>query len=105
MRATYTPSTEGVVMQSIMNSNLRKRCGTGIMLMVLGGAGSLAAAAPLPIVARHSGKCLDVRGGPGATQNGALVEQWECTSASNQNWTMRDAGGGQVELVAAHSSK
>jgi hypothetical protein len=33
-----------------------------------------------------SGKCLDVTGGPGATANGVLIEQWTCTGESNQEW-------------------
>ena len=59
----------------------------------------------LPVIAKHSGKCLDVRGGPQATQDGALIEQWTCTGSTNQSWTLRDAGSGQVQLVALNSSK
>jgi hypothetical protein len=58
-----------------------------------------------PIVVKHSGLCLDVRGGPQATNDGALIEQWTCTGATNQNWTMRPAGSGQIELVAENSGK
>jgi Ricin-type beta-trefoil lectin domain len=58
-----------------------------------------------PLVAKHSGKCLDVRGGPQATQDGAVIEQWQCTGATNQSWTLRDAGSGQVQLVALNSGK
>jgi hypothetical protein len=58
---------------------------------------------PTQVVARHSGKCLDVTGGPGATQPGAPIEQWRCTGARNQDWTIRDAGSGRVQLVARHS--
>lgn len=58
-----------------------------------------------PLVAKHSGKCLDVRGGPQAIQDGAVIEQWQCTGATNQNWTLRDAGGGQIQLVAQNSGK
>ncbi|HET9143478.1 RICIN domain-containing protein [Actinophytocola sp.] len=60
---------------------------------------------PEPIVVKHSGKCLDVRGGPQAVQDGAVIEQWQCTTAANQNWTLRDAGNGQVQLVAQNSGK
>lgn len=60
---------------------------------------------PEPLVARHSGSCLDVRGGPQATQDGAVIEQWHCTGASNQSWTLRDAGSGQIQLVALNSGK
>jgi hypothetical protein len=98
-------TSEGDFMRSIMQSRFHCFCG-GIALTIVGGIMSAQAmAAPLPIVAKHSGKCLDVRGGPGAIQDGALIEQWECTGASNQSWTLLDAGSGQVELVAAHSGK
>ena|GEM_PF-3022563 len=64
-----------------------------------------AAATPLPLVAKHSGKCLDVRGGPTATADGVLIEQWSCSGQSNQNWTLKDMGSGQVELIAQSSGK
>ena len=91
-------------MQSDMRSRIGIFCGV-MTLMILGVVSTRAAAAPLPVVAKHSGKCLDVRGGPAATQIGALIEQWECTGASNQSWTLLDVGGGAVELVAQHSGK
>lgn len=34
-----------------------------------------------------------------------MIEQWTCTGATNQNWTMRAAGSGQIELVAENSGK
>lgn len=85
----------------------RIHCLSGcVVLAIMGGLVSAeATAAPLPLVAKHSGKCLDITGGPGATQNGALAEQWECTGASNQSWTLLDMGGGQIELIAQHSNK
>jgi hypothetical protein len=75
------------------------------VLTIIGVVSAPAAAGPLPVVAKHSGKCLDVLGGPGATLNGAPLEQWECTGASNQSWTLVDVGSGQIELVAQHSGK
>jgi hypothetical protein len=68
-------------------------------------AGGVAASAATTLVAQNSGKCLDVMGGPGATQDGASLEQWPCTGQPNQSWTLNDAGGGQYELVASHSGK
>jgi hypothetical protein len=62
------------------------------------------ASAALPIVAKHSGKCLDIAGGPGATQDGAPAEQWECTGATNQNWTLLNVGG-RLQIIAEHSGK
>ncbi|MBB5959699.1 hypothetical protein FHS29_006320 [Saccharothrix tamanrassetensis] len=64
-----------------------------------------ASASATRVVAQHSGKCLDVRGGPQAVHDGAVIEQWECTGASNQNWTLRDAGAGRIQLVAQNSGK
>ena len=63
------------------------------------------ASAATTLVAQHSRSCLDVKGGPGATQDGASLEQWPCTGQANQSWTLNDAGGGQYELVASHSGK
>src|SRR5690242_660191 len=63
------------------------------------------AAAANTVIAQHSQSCLDVTGGPGASQDGALIEQWHCTGSLNQNWTMQDAGGGRIRLVAQSSSK
>lgn len=42
------------------------------------------------IVARHSGKSLDVNGDVnfGATGNGALVQQWEYLGGDNQKWRL-----------------
>jgi len=60
-------------------------------------------AAPLPIVAKHSGKCLDITGAPDATQVGAPAEQWECTGATNQSWTIQNNGSGRFQLIAQHS--
>lgn len=71
-------------------------------LLIAGAAPTWAATT---LVAQHSGQCLDVMGGPGATQDGASLEQWPCTGQPNQSWTLNDAGGGQYELVASHSGK
>jgi hypothetical protein len=57
------------------------------------------------VIAKHSGRCLDVRGGPQATQDGARIEQWTCTGATNQSWTLRDSGSNQFQLVALNSGK
>lgn len=36
------------------------------------------------LVARHSGKCLNVSGDSAA--DGALVIQWSCVGATNEQW-------------------
>jgi Ricin-type beta-trefoil lectin domain len=40
------------------------------------------------IVVQHSGKCLDVAGGPDAVQDGALIQQWSCGGSINQQWQL-----------------
>jgi len=59
------------------------------------------------LVATHSGKCLDVTGGPAATGNQVPIKQYACTGATNQQFrlqyhTLEDP---RVNLVARHSQK
>jgi hypothetical protein len=56
------------------------------------------------LVARHSGKCLDVYNGSMA--DGANVQQWVCGNGqANQEWRFKDAGNGYYTLRARHSHK
>jgi hypothetical protein len=55
------------------------------------------------IVARHSGKCLDINGA--STEDGALLLQWDCIGVSNQVFILVPAGGDFYQIVAAHSNK
>ena len=57
----------------------------------------------LTIVARHSGKVLDVWGA--STADGAPTIQYPHHGGQNQQWRMQDLGGGYVRFVARHSSK
>jgi subtilisin family serine protease len=57
------------------------------------------------LVAAHSGKCLDVEGGPGATQNGARLHQWTFWGGANQKWQFRPMGDAYYQVVAVHSGK
>jgi hypothetical protein len=73
-------------------------------------ASSLAAPpyGPYNIRAAHSNKCMDVRGGPGATGDGVDVLQWQCggPAATNQQWYFEDTGDGMTYFVRArHSNK
>ncbi|WP_334190017.1 RICIN domain-containing protein [Noviherbaspirillum sp.] len=68
-------------------------------------ASTTRSAASMPIIARHSNKCLDVMGDPTATRDGALIEQWSCTGLANQDWLLRERGAGAFELVARSSGK
>ena len=79
-----------------------------VMLLV---TGSAFAQVPNPdtvyqIIARHSGKCIEVDGGPGAFSNGALVVQRRCNgAATNQLWTFNSVGAGYYTITARHSGK
>ena len=57
------------------------------------------------VLARHSGKGLNVSGA--GTADGARVIQWTYTAAApaNDEWELVDAGGGFHRLVARHSGK
>ena len=55
------------------------------------------------VVARHSGKCLDVSGE--SMDIGALVIQWVCGGWFNQQWEIIPVGDGYYKFVARHSGK
>ncbi|MFF7521656.1 RICIN domain-containing protein [Streptomyces pseudovenezuelae] len=55
------------------------------------------------LVARHSGKCLDITDNSAA--DGAVALQYTCNGGLNQQWRLQDAGAGYVRLVAQHSGK
>jgi sugar lactone lactonase YvrE len=58
------------------------------------------------LVAKHSGKCLDVSNSN--TANGAALIQWECNSpqtAQNQVFKLVPQGNSYYQLVARHSNR
>ena len=55
------------------------------------------------IVARHSGRCLDVEQESMAA--GARVLQYGCGGWTNQHWKIIDLGTGYYKIVARHSGK
>lgn len=55
------------------------------------------------LVARHSGKCLDVSDNSAA--DNTVVVQYTCNSGLNQQWRLQDAGDGYVRVLAQHSGK
>jgi ricin-type beta-trefoil lectin protein/putative metal-binding protein len=65
-----------------------------------------AAAAPYNLRAAHSGRCLDVTGGPGAIANGTGIQQWDCLGPgqSNQMWNFKPSGDGSTYTVTALNS-
>ena len=48
---------------------------------------------------------MDIRGGVGAINDGAQVEQWLCSGQSNQDWTFKEVATGQYQLIARSSNK
>lgn len=57
------------------------------------------------IIAKHSDRCLDVSGGPGAIANGARVIQWDCIGGDNQKWRIIPTEHGYYQIIAKHSNK
>jgi uncharacterized protein (DUF1800 family) len=55
------------------------------------------------LVARHSGKCLDVSGA--SVEDSAPVIQWTCHGGANQQWIVESVGDGYYRLVARQSGK
>ncbi|MBV9082117.1 MAG: RICIN domain-containing protein, partial [Acidobacteriaceae bacterium] len=54
------------------------------------------------LIAKHSGKCLDVTGGPGATAPETQLEQWGCWGGSNQKFQFTAVNGG-YQIMAQNS--
>jgi len=90
-------------------SSPRSIASLGLVLLSFSAAPSrVAAQAPsvsgaYELVARHSGKCLDVSGV--STDDGAAVIQWTCNGGLNQRWTLQAAADGYYNVVAGHSGK
>jgi parallel beta-helix repeat protein len=61
------------------------------------------AAGTYRLLARHSGKALDVRSA--STAEGADVLQWSANGKEHQQWQVQPTGGGYYLLVAKHSGK
>ncbi|WP_219518488.1 RICIN domain-containing protein [Nonomuraea ceibae] len=73
--------------------------------LTLGGAAAQATAPThYKIVAKHSGKCLDVLGG--RTGHGAPTHQWTCLKGvDSQIWEARRFDDGAYVLIAQHSKR
>jgi len=54
------------------------------------------------VKAVHSGKCLDVTGN--VTTSGALLEQWDCSGAKNQQFKFISVGNGYYEVRPQNST-
>ena len=55
------------------------------------------------IIAKHSGKCLDVRGIN--TDEGANIIQYDYWGGDNQKWKLEPVGDGYYRIIAKHSGK
>ena len=53
------------------------------------------------LIARHSGKCLDVSGA--STEPNVAAVQWDCQAVADQQWSLETLPGGDVRLTARHS--
>jgi outer membrane protein assembly factor BamB len=56
---------------------------------------------PVQLIARHSGKCLDVT--DISTQPNAPLQQWTCWGGPNQQWMLTPLGGGAYEITSLNS--
>jgi len=68
-----------------------------------GGGGGNTGGPTYEIVAKHSGKCLDVEGA--RPDDGTNVQQWACGGGPNQRWRLVSVGDGYYKIVAVHSGK
>lgn len=55
------------------------------------------------VVARHSGKCLDVPGS--STANGTNIIQFTCNHTTNQRWEISEGPSGYHYIIPKHSGK
>lgn len=89
--------------QNINLETVQKIEFTGIGSYGTGVSAGISSGRTYEIIAKHSGKCLDVAGV--ATHNGANIHQWQCHGGPNQQWTLTEKGGGFYTVTARHSNK
>ncbi len=63
--------------------------------------GSCATQAQTQVIAKNSGKCLDVQGI--STKAGAAVQQWECWGGPNQQWVFNKGADGYYQITSVNS--
>ncbi len=61
----------------------------------------LSSTSPGQVIAKNSGKCLDVRSE--SRSAGAAVQQWRCKGTENQRWLFIAAGHGLYEVKSVNS--
>jgi endoglucanase len=75
----------------------------GAALLPPGSSGGIIANGTYRIVARHSGKVLDVANG--GTADGSNVLQWTYGGGNNQRWTLTHLGNNQYSIIGVQSGK
>ena len=55
------------------------------------------------LMAKHSGRCLDVYGG--LLSSGTAIIQWDCHNGDNQAWNLIPVGNDYYKLMVKHSGK
>lgn len=68
-----------------------------------GGTGQPIAGQRYAVIAKHSGRSLDVR--DVSLSDGALVQQWSYAGGPNQAWTVSTTGNGVWQLRSVHSGR
>ncbi len=80
-----------------------KRVLTGGAALPPPGGGGIIANGVYKIVARHSGKGIEVAGL--ATANGSNVQQWGYWGGESQHWVVTHLGNNQYSIISAQSGK
>lgn len=76
---------------------------TAAVTMSAANAATIDTSAWYQLLARHSGKAMDINGA--STADGATVVQWTPGTGTNQQFQFVDSGGGFYRLRARHSGK
>jgi hypothetical protein len=67
------------------------------------GSGGIVANGTYKVIARHSGKALEVEGG--GTANGSNVQQWSYFAGDHQRWKLTHLGSNQYSIMTSTSGK
>ena len=68
-----------------------------------GGSGGISSGSTYKIIARNSGKAMDVW--YAATANGSTIAQCSYNGGGNQKWVVTDTGGGNYKIIGVQSGK
>ncbi|UYZ62044.1 RICIN domain-containing protein [Hymenobacter weizhouensis] len=93
----------GAVTLSVSDKVMIVKLSSGTVTSVPGTPTTGAFSGVYRLVARHSGKVLDISGA--STAEGAAAIQWTSKASSNQHWQLTQQSNGSYKLVAQHSGK